>query len=74
MGVDSTRLYWFSSNQYERHSASTTLKNIGVKKVGKEKSGGKKKVAVKKKLGKSNKSGDTKIRSKQKRGGEIKMC
>ena len=42
--------------------------------MGKEKSGGKKKVAVKKKLGKSNKSGDTKIRSKQKRGGEIKMC
>ena len=43
-----TRLYWSSSDQYERHSGSTTLKNIGVKKVGKEKSGGKKKVAVKK--------------------------
>ena len=38
-----TRLYWSSSDQYERHSASTTLKNIGVEKVGKEKICGKKK-------------------------------
>ena len=36
---------------YERHSDSTTLKNIGVKKVGKEKSGGKKKSGCKKKSG-----------------------
>ena len=63
-----TRLYWSSSNQYERHSDSTTLKNIGVKKVGKEKSWGKKKVAVKKKWGKCNKSGDKKMGVKKKRG------
>ena len=64
----STRLYWSSSDQYERHSATTTLRNIGVKKVAKEKSGGKKKVAVKKMWGKSNKSGDTKMGVKKKRG------
>ena len=48
MGVDLTIVYWSSSNQYERHSASTTHKNIGVKKWENKKAGVKKKAAVKK--------------------------
>ena len=68
MGVDLTRVYWSSSNQYERHSASTTHKNIGVKKWENKKAGVKKKSGCKKKWGKSNKSGDRKNGSKKKRG------
>ena len=42
MGVDLSTVYWSSSNQYERHSASTTHKKIGVKKWENKKAGVKK--------------------------------
>ena len=48
MGVDLTRVYWSSSNQYERYSASTTNKNIRVKKWENKKAGVKKKRLLKK--------------------------
>ena len=71
MGVDLTIVYWSSSNQYERHSASTTHKNIGVKKWENKKAGVKKKAAVKKSGENPTKVGIEKMGVK-KRGGEKK--